>query len=78
MRISTNLTYKLWREIIAAATYLYNQTPCASNDWKSSYKSFQTYVFDKEEVSGPRKPQLHHLKAYGCKAYMLIKSKSNL
>ena len=65
-------------EIIAAATYLYNQTPRASNDWKSPYESFHTYVFDKEEVSGPRKPQLHHLRAYGCKAYVLIKSKSDL
>ena len=77
IRLSTNLPHKLWREIIAAATYLYNQTLHTSNDWKSPYKSFHTYVFDKEEVSGPRKPQLHHLKAYGCKAYILIKSKNN-
>ena len=64
-------------EIIAAATYLYNRTPRASNDWKSPYELFHTYVFDKEEVSGPRKPQLHHLRAYGCKAYVLIKSKGD-
>ena len=56
MRLSTNLPHKLWREIIAAATHLYNLTPCASNNWKSPYKSFYTYVFDKEEVFRPKKP----------------------
>ena len=56
MRLSTNLPHKLWREIIAAATYLYNRTPRASNNWKSPYELFHTYVFDKEEVSGLRKP----------------------
>ena len=43
-------------KIIAAATYLYNQTPRASSNWKSLYELFHTYVFDKEEVSGPKKP----------------------
>ena len=77
MRLSTNLLYTLWKEIIAAATYLYNWTPRASNNWKFSYKLFHTYVFDKEEVTRLRKSQLHHLKTYGCKAYVLIKSKSD-
>lgn len=39
---------------------------------------FYTYVYDKEEISAPCKPLLHHLKAYGCKCYILIKSKGNL
>ena len=38
---------------------------------------FHSYVFDKEEVSGPRKPLFHHLKAFGCKFYVLIKSKED-
>lgn len=78
MRFSANLLHKLWKEIIAAATYFYNYTPRTSNDWKLPYKSFHTYVFDKEQVSGPRKPQLHHLKAYKCKAYMLTKLKRDV
>lgn len=77
MRLSANLPHKLWREIVAAATYLYNRTPRASINWKSPYEAFHTYVYDKEEVSGPRKPLLHHLKAYGCKCYVLIKSKGD-
>lgn len=32
IRLFTNLLYKLWEEIIAAAIYLYNQTFCASNN----------------------------------------------
>ena len=67
----------MWRKIVAAAIYLYNQTPKASNGWKSSYKAFHIYVFKKEEVFSPRKPWLHHLKAYGCKVYPHIKSKPN-
>ena len=77
MRLSANLPHKLWREIIGTASYLYNRTPRQSNKWKSPYKSFHTYVFEKKEVSGSQKPQLHHLKAYGCKAYVLIKSKGD-
>ena len=77
MRLSAKLPYKLWQEIVGTAGYLYNWTSCHSNNWKSPYEAFHTYVFDQEDVSGPRKPQLHHLKAYGCKAYVLIKSKSD-
>ena len=77
MRLSANLPHRLWREIIGAAAYLYNRTPRHSNELKSPYEAFHTYVFEKEEVSDPRKPQLHHLKAYGCKAYVLIKSKGD-
>ena len=77
MRLSINLPHKLWRKIIAAATYLYNWTLCALNNWKSLFELFHLYVFDKEEISGPKKPQLHHLKVYGCKTHMLIKSKGD-
>ena len=77
MRSSSNLPHKLWQEIIGIANYLNNQTLCYSNNWKSPYEAFYTYVFEQEEVLGPRKPQLHHLKAYGCKAYVLIRSKGD-
>ena len=77
MRLSANLPHILWRDIVFTATYLYNRTPRASNNWKSPYEAFHSYVFDKEEVSGPRKPLLHYLRAYGCKAYTLIKSKGD-
>lgn len=77
MRLSANLPHKLWREIVITAIYLYNKMPQASNGWSSSYKTFYIYVFDKEEVSNPRKPQLHHFKAYGYRCYVLIKSKGD-
>ncbi len=32
MRISANLPHNLWKEIINAATYLYNQTPREAQD----------------------------------------------
>lgn len=53
MRLFVNLPHKLWREIVAAATYLYNQTPRASNDWMFPYQAFYTYTFDREGISGP-------------------------
>lgn len=53
--------------MVAAATYLYNQTPRVSNNWMSPYRAFHTYEFYKEGISGPRKTLLHDLKAYGCK-----------
>ena len=42
MRLSANLPHKLWREIIAPATYLYNQTRGVSNNWMSPYEAFHT------------------------------------
>lgn len=43
----------------------------------SPYEIFHSYVYDKKEVSGLQKQLLYHLKAFGCKAYILIQSKDN-
>ena len=77
MRFSGRLPHALWRDIVAAATYLYNRTPRYSLQWKSPYEAFHEHVMASQEVNGPRKPILHHLKAYGCKCYVLIKSKGD-
>ncbi len=77
MRLSGRLPHALWREIVASATYLYNRTPRYSLDWKSLYEAFYEYVIKNEGVTGPRKPVLSHLRAFGCKAYTLIKSKGD-
>ncbi len=37
VRLSANLPHKLGRKIVSTATYLYNSTQRASNDWKSPY-----------------------------------------
>jgi hypothetical protein len=74
MRLSGKLPHALWREIVSAAAYLYNRTPRYSLGWKSPYEVFQGYMMTSQGVTGPRKPILHHLKAYGCKCYALIKS----
>lgn len=57
--------------------YLYNQTFYTLNNQKSLYKLFHNYVFNKEKVFKPKNPQFYYLKAYGYKAYILIKSKNN-
>src|ERR1700721_584992 len=77
MRLSGRLPHALWREIVASATYLYNRTPRYSLDWKSPYEAFHEYVMENEGVTGPRKPVLSHLRAFGCKAYTLIKSRGD-
>ena len=74
MRLSGRLPHALWREIVSAATYLYNRTPRYSLEWKSPYEVFHDYVMASQGVTGPRRPILHHLKAYGCKCYTLINS----
>lgn len=63
--------------MITAAIYLYNQTFYALNKLKSLYKSFPTYIFNKNFFFESRKPQFYYLKAYRCKAYILIKSKKS-
>src|SRR5438045_1284608 len=54
--------------------YLHNRTPRHSLGWKSPYEAFYDFTMSTERVTGPRKPILHHLKAYGCCCYVLIKS----
>jgi hypothetical protein len=77
MRLSGRLPHALWKEIVATATYLYNRTPRYSLGWKSLYEAFYEYVIENEGVTGPRKLVLSHLRAFGCKAYTLIKSKGD-
>ena len=83
MRLDANLPWELWPEITRAAVYLYNRTPNYSNHWKSPYKVFFTFAALRNGiVTTPRKPNLAHLKAYGCKAFALtddtLRGKSRL
>lgn len=77
MRLLANLFHQPWREIVFTATYLYNCIPQASNNWKSPYEAFHNYMFDKEKVSSLQKPLLYHIRAYGCKAFVMIKSEKD-
>ena len=67
MRIAANLPYDLWDKIINCIVYLQDRTPQESNGWKSPYKKFYTFLAN----GRLRKPQLAHLKAYGCRAYAI-------
>ncbi|KAI1508876.1 gag-pre-integrs multi-domain protein [Pyrenophora tritici-repentis] len=72
MRLDANLSWELWPEITRAAVYLYNRTPNYNNHWKTPYEVFFTRVaFSNGIVTSLRKPNLTHLKAYGCKAFAM-------
>ena len=71
MRISAKLPHDLWVDMVNTAVYLHNRTPKAELDWESPYERFYSWLADNHEISGRRKPQLAHLKAYGCKAYAM-------
>src|SRR5579871_1097629 len=71
MRISANLPHDLWNEIVNCAVYLRDRTPRESNGWKSPYEKFYTYLAQMDGNDKPSKPQLAHLKAYGCRAYAM-------
>lgn len=60
MRIAANLPHDLWREIIEASAYLKIRTPLQRNQWKTPFELFYG-----------KKPQIGHLKAYGCRAYAM-------
>ena len=74
MRLLAHLPHALWREIIATAVYLYNRTPKHNLEWKSLYEVFHDVTMLAEQITGLRKLTLHHLKSYGCRLYILIKS----
>jgi GAG-pre-integrase domain len=72
MREGAKLPAKLWPEISRAAVYLHNRTPRYMYNWKTPYDRFHTYLaFRDGVVIDHKKPQVAHLKVYGCKAYAL-------
>ncbi len=74
MRLGAKLPHDRWRDIFDAAVYLHNRTPQEKLGWMSPYEVFHIKIFEKEEVSGPVKPVIRHLRAYGCKCYYLYKN----
>lgn len=72
MRLDANLSWELWPEITRAGVYLYNRTPNYANNWKTPYEVFFTRVaLNNGVVTKSKKPNLAHLKAYGCKAFAM-------
>jgi transposase InsO family protein len=78
MRIGANFPHDLWKEIINTAVYLHNRTPREGLGWKSPYEVFYTHTakmtrLQEGQKKQPKsqKPQLAHLKAYGCRAYAM-------
>ncbi|RMZ92256.1 hypothetical protein DV736_g455, partial [Chaetothyriales sp. CBS 134916] len=68
MRIQANLPHDLWKEIVEAAVYLHNRTPRYSQEWRTPFEDFFSRQAGKQV-----KPQLAHLKVYGCRAYAMTK-----
>ena len=70
--IASKLPEELWPEMSRAAVYLHNRTPNYTYNWKSPYDRFHTHVAHRDGVVvEDRKPQLAHLKVYGCKAFAM-------
>ncbi|KAI1680934.1 GAG-pre-integrase domain containing protein [Pyrenophora tritici-repentis] len=68
MRLDAHLPWDQWPEIARTAVYLHNRTPKYQNRWRSPYEMFFTAIaFQNGVVTSPRKPNLSHLRAYGCK-----------
>jgi hypothetical protein len=70
IRINASLPEEMWPEIIKASAYLVNRTPSKHLDWKSPIERLQ--------ISLGRaiiKPDIGHLKVYGCKTYAYIPEK---
>lgn len=72
MRLDAHLPWDQWLEIARTAVYLHNRTPKYQNRWRSPYEMFFTAIaFQNGIVTSPRKPNLSHLRAYGCKAFAM-------
>ena len=63
MRIDAQLPVHLWPWIIHTAGFLMNRTPMRKHRWKTPF----------EMITG-RRPDLSHLRRYGCKAYPINKA----
>ena len=63
MRLQANLPQSLWPWVIQTAGFLMNRTPMKKHSWKTPFEEIVKH-----------KPNLNHLKQYGCKANPLDKS----
>jgi hypothetical protein len=62
----------MWPEVVRATVYLHNRTPNYRNNWKSPYEALYTRIgFQNGTAVSARKPNLAHLKVYGCKAFAM-------
>ena len=59
--IETKLPEDLWPEIVQTAGYLANRSPSKSLNWMTPYKKLHS-----------ARPDLTHLKVFGCCAYLFI------
>jgi len=73
LRIEANFPEELWPEIYQTAGYLINRSPTAQLNWMTPLEKLQTFL----GIKNP-KPKLNHTRAYGCKAYALIKNRPRL
>jgi hypothetical protein len=65
----------LAKECLSAAIYLDARTPKHSLAWKTHHDRFYTYLAFRSGVPVEnRMPKQQHLKAYGCKAYVMTKA----
>uniref|UniRef100_A0A1Y1L2P0 Integrase catalytic domain-containing protein n=1 Tax=Photinus pyralis TaxID=7054 RepID=A0A1Y1L2P0_PHOPY len=75
MRIGAGLPNYLWVEIFKAAVYLYNRTPKYILRWQSPYGRFFTFLANRDGIAVRQyKPDLRHLRVYGCKAFAMTKN----
>jgi transposase InsO family protein len=71
MRIGANFPHDLWKETVNSGAYLHNRTPKESLGWKTPYEVFYAYTAKLAGLDENKKPQLAHLRAYGCRAYAM-------
>lgn len=68
LRIGSKLPATLWPEITKCAAYLLNRSPCKYLQWKTPLE-----VHDRAlGIENPAIPNVAHLRAYGCRAYVRI------
>ncbi len=77
MRLAANIPEDLWQEIWETAVHLYNRTPRRYHTkdgyiWASPYERLHEWLRQRDgQIEGHIKPQIDHLRAFGCKAYSL-------
>jgi hypothetical protein len=73
MHVQANLPEEHWPSYIEAACYIHNRLPRAQNQWITPYE----LVYNMQRINlGLQgdwiKPSISHMRAYGCKAYVML------
>ena len=72
MTIDSGLLSYLWHEVARTAVYIQNRLPHRTLNWQSPHEALAIHLGENAPHWLQAKPDLSHIRIFGCKAYVRI------